>query len=691
MTATTSPVPTLSRPKLRQDVAFLETLDGVYVRDADRAFVLRGAQAYRWLSALVPHLDGETLLADLLDGLDEPQRRSVTSLVQTLASRGVVHDRPARTTELPVAIRAQHAEQVSFLEHFGDDGSGFVRWAAARVAVVGPAATAATLVEGLRDNGCGSLAPGGPERAVRLVDHDTDLTGTSAVLVVAARTDLSEVLAWAARAREAGAAFLPVLRIGDRVAIGPWEAPGAERGAGTESLLLRLADNRVPGAAELWATAVAGAGAAPATSRIPAVALRIAAATAAFESFKALSGVVPPDVADAVVLVDPVRLTTTVEPVVAHPATPAGRAPILREVGDGLLAPVAPDAPEPTPEEQAYVRYSAVVAASTGVFSGFDDDHLTQIPVKVARLLAPAAGTPVVTAYAVETVMHARLAALQQAAAAYALAVHRRCDLLDRPGPDARVVDAHELLSATGGHVDPADVAGRLAATGADGTVLAVPAAAVLASPDDAGAALFEPTLTGVVAAPDADEAVDRAVIDAAGAATVQDVAAGRTLLHAWDPATDTVDDAGRADRLRFLFTTLGADHRVDTAVAGEGALAPVVVARLRRGDATGSATVVARAGRTRAEAAEAALTLLAGRLHHPDGGATPGVPDLLVRDVTLPEPQATPAPAVLDPPTALAARGLTAVHVDLTPPDLAGATTVVRALLLRTPDAPVR
>lgn len=117
----------LARPRLRQDVAFLQTLEGVYVRGHDGAFVIRGAGAYQYLSALLPHLDGGSTMAEIVAGLPDAHASAVRNLLGTLARRGVVLDGPDPRSALDPETRTKYAGQLALLDHYGDDGTGFAR------------------------------------------------------------------------------------------------------------------------------------------------------------------------------------------------------------------------------------------------------------------------------------------------------------------------------------------------------------------------------------------------------------------------------------------------------------------------------------------------------------------------------------------------------------------------------------
>ncbi|GAB2556960.1 hypothetical protein [Kribbella endophytica] len=726
----TNPPDELVRPRMRQDVAFLETLDGVYVRGADGPFVIRGAGAYRYLSALLPHLDGSNELSEIVAGLPEAHVGAVKSLLGTLASRGVVLDGAGAVVD--EEVRERFPSQIALLEHHGDDGSGFARVAAARVLVVGEdAESTATLAAALTANGVGSAADG-------FVKTSTQAGETADLVCLLALDGPSQQLfALAEQARQAGTAFLPVIRVGDQLVAGPWQGS-----VSIQSALLRMSDNALSGTAELWQAAVAGPSTAPARSALPGVAATMLLNVVGFEIFKQLSGTMPSDLDETVVLVDPDRLTVHTEHVVAHPAvepaavsaaekSPAGSSVPASatevgatEAGATGLGAAAAGAAEAggvaefaaDSVETAYRRFDSVVADTVGLMRRFDDDAVPQIPVKTAVLLAPAADAKPLVTFGVETVLEARLAALEAAAVRYALNLHRRCQLLKAPAPDAEYV-VPELLETWLG-VGPSRPVPTAAADLRTGEPLAVDRAAVLAGPLDWNAAEFEPDLGGLAAAPTTAEAISRALVAAAGSAAVAAAARGELPVTAVpDELIAQALDPQQHRRLMILVNELtAAGDRVSFQLA-RGAV-PVAIVAVSNGAGT---TKLARAASSWGAAAESALLTAVGerqltstpfaRVDHRLGLDA----DLTGLRTADPEPtHGTAGPGPADPThgatdpgpanlthnttddeilAALTATGLTgadtgiglrAAVVDLTPPDLAGVTAVARVLLFR-------
>ncbi|GAA1542465.1 hypothetical protein [Kribbella lupini] len=662
----TNPPDELVRPRMRQDVAFLETLDGVYVRGADGPFVIRGAGAYRYLSALLPHLDGSNSLADIVAGLPEAHVGAVKSLLGTLAGRGVVLDGPGAAVD--EEVRESFPSQIALLEHHGDDGSGFARVAAARVLVTGDDAEAtATLAAALIANGVGSAAGGFVKVGT---EEPADL-----ICLVALDGPSQQLFALAEQARQAGTAFLPLIRVGDQLVAGPWQGS-----VSIQSALLRMSDNALPGTTELWQAAVAGPSTAPARSALPGVAATMLLNVVGFEIFKQLSGTIPSDLDETVVLVDPDRLTVHTEHVVAHPAV---EQPATNASAGGPATNASASGPVDS-VETAYRRFDAVVADTVGLMRRFDDDAVPQIPVKTAVLLAPAADNAPLVTFGVETVLEARLAALEAASVRYALNLHRRCQLLQEPAADAEYVVPERLETWLG--VGPSRPAPTAATEVGSGKPLAVDRAAVLAGPLDWNAAEFEPDLGGLAAAPTHAEAVSRALVAAAGSAAVAAAARGELPVTAVpDDLIAQALDPQQHRRLMILVNELtAAGDRVSFQLAR--AAVPVAVVAISNGKGT---VKLARAASSWAAAAESALLTAVGE-RQLAGTPFARVDHRLGLDADLTGLRSA-APETVDLTSSTTDEDILArltdhraAVVDLTPPDLVGVTAVARVLLFR-------
>ncbi|MEJ8667613.1 hypothetical protein WKI71_00710 [Streptomyces sp. MS1.AVA.1] len=84
-----------TRPRIRRDVLFTQTPDGVLFHNADGGFRLTAKSAYRFATLLVPHFDGEHTVAEICEGFGDRQRAMVGELVGTLYERGFARDVPS--------------------------------------------------------------------------------------------------------------------------------------------------------------------------------------------------------------------------------------------------------------------------------------------------------------------------------------------------------------------------------------------------------------------------------------------------------------------------------------------------------------------------------------------------------------------------------------------------------------------
>ncbi|MFI1442144.1 YcaO-like family protein [Streptomyces fructofermentans] len=160
-----------TRPRIKRDVLFTETPDGVLFHNADGGFRLTAKSAYRFATLLVPHLNGDHTVADLCRGMGDKQRAMVGDLVGTLYERGFarsVASVTAGTASAPGAgsvegdrgpepdkdVMRRFEAQIAYIDHYADDANRrFQRFRDARVAVVGDDATARWCVLSLVRNG----------------------------------------------------------------------------------------------------------------------------------------------------------------------------------------------------------------------------------------------------------------------------------------------------------------------------------------------------------------------------------------------------------------------------------------------------------------------------------------------------------------------------------------------------------
>lgn len=665
-------------PRFRQDVAFLETPDGVYVKAPDGPFILRGPQMYKLVSALVPHLDGVTPTATLLAGLGPHQAEMVASLLDSLGDRAVV-----REAGVPRAGLEPFDRQRMLLSDLGDDGSGFDAVVSARVLVVGgDAEECAVVVRTLQENGVGACHGDGVQALAPEQVTDAVLDPADVVVMVAVSKPHPTLLELSRRV-SGHCRVLPVLRLGEEIVLGPWQLTVGS--PSVESLLLRAADNGIPGALAWWQVSAAGSSAAQPGPLLPAAATEIALGSAAFEVFRSLGGITGHGLDGALVRLDTTTLELVRESAPLHPAAGRGQS------GTVTAVPPQPwDRLRSTAEvaaDQYYEALSGICGDVAGIVRRFTDDPAPQLPVKVAVLDAPVLGAEPVVAYSIAAVLDARCAAFEEALAEYAVQMARR--LLMEEQALCGVADVWAFSSSMMEHPSHGLGAVTTVRDLASDELVTVPTDAVLAGPWARECTTYEPVATDVVARRTPADALRGALAAALGAEAVRAAESGaRPLLEIHEEDIGAREPGSPAGFLLTAARSQGRQPRLFTVDA------PVAVAVLIDGADPGQRGL-AVTGATLADAVVDVLTRAVG--------ITQVEPTPWRQAGTARQPWVTTADArwVAADPASLRheyeatldellahvrGEGRRAFAADLTPPDLRGVTAVCRVLLSAAP-----
>ncbi|WP_432837569.1 TOMM precursor leader peptide-binding protein [Dactylosporangium sp. CA-092794] len=694
MTTSLSPASTAlrARPRLRDDVVWLESDQGVYVRSAHAAMMMRGAGAYRLMTTVSQYLTGEHSLAELCDGLPEGQARAVTSLVGALLERGMARDFQGETgVTLPEPVAERFAAQVAFLGHFTDEPvTRFLSFRTARVLLLGAGHALDAAATGLLRNGLGRLhlppAAGGDAHrdgiaaTARTLGADIAtgdaVVGFDLVLYCADEPDLAQVADLARRCLAAGVAFLPAVLREERAVLGPLWRPGTT--GCWMCAQLRLTANDPAGlAARLWQDVALGRGPGGESGGTEAVARMIGNA-AAFDAFRELTGALEPDTAGAVLVQDPVTLEAGLAPLLAHP----------RCTLCGEQRRPAPEPPSGLTDEDRYRRLSRLVDQHTGVFARFTDDELRQSPLPTARLrIGPADAGRQLSAFDVETVLQARLAVLRTALGWYAdrLAVapvvRAHAADLDAPAVAPGALDTWAGLTAPEAALPGAWLAATSLLTGERRYV---PAAAVFPHGAANRERIFETTPAGLAVGTDAEDVTFAGLRGALAYRALDALVRGTARVTELDP------DRLTGQRLEFLRDCLGhLGHRPVLRLVDAGAPVSVVLAGLdgpgdpgwRVGFAAGRADAVEHALRDLLGAAQ--LAAYHGEPADLGDPLLAGLPDRIAA-AGEPAPEGAPATRA-DLLDHLAGTEGDALYVPTTPDDVAevGGYQTGRILLL--------
>ncbi|NEC44390.1 TOMM precursor leader peptide-binding protein [Streptomyces sp. SID8016] len=716
-----------TRPRIRRDVLFTETPGGVLFHNADGGFHLTGRTAYRFASLVVPHLTGAHRLADLCAGFGPAQRAMAAELVKTLYARGFARDIPGaeaagKTVDTETAER--FAAQIAYVDHYTDDAPArFARYRATRVAVLGDDETAHWCALSLVRNGCAAIGTAAPATRPALATAPdglvaeaaangarveaiaagagagwADLGGYDVVVVTGADAGARTHRLLAAGVPE-GVTLIPAWLFGRRLVVGPLAT--ADSAGCWNCALLRLGGNvDATTAAELWSEA---AGAAP-TARAP-LSGPVAAMVGnlvGYEIFRLATGALPAETAGHVLVQDLESLDVMAEPVQPHPRCTrcaglpaAGGAASPAALPEGLALPVtatvetARDAEELVEELN---RISAVlVRPYTGIFRSYDDEELTQTPLKLSRVEVALGdgGRRRVAAFDVHHLAGARTRALYAAAEAYVEHVVPPADVEDGDRVDGRNLRTlgPEALT-TGGGIGAVPAAWTVATSLIGKDPVRVPAAALRPFGPHNHDRAHLATAAGSGAGGSAAEAAGRGLLSALAHDALLRAVRGTTRVG---PVAVGGDDP---ELVFLLKSAANLDIAVDLLDLGEAdrTSASVVLAREADGPSSEGRWAVG-AGLSRRAATAAALRDLLGQVQlaaeDPGAAVDPGDPlmaDLAAGAIAVggesvaADGAETTFDAVLE---ALRSAGRDALYVSTTPADLASVPVATARVLL--------
>ncbi|MEU5370060.1 TOMM precursor leader peptide-binding protein [Streptomyces sp. NPDC005951] len=714
-----------TRPRIRRDVLFTETPGGVLFHNADGGFHLTGRTAYRFASLVVPHLTGQHRMAELCAGFGPAQRAMAAELVKTLYARGFARDIPeadAAGDAVAPETAERFAAQIAYVDHYTDDAPArFARYRATRVAVLGDDETARWCALSLVRNGCAGIGAATAsddviaEAAANGARVDTIAAGTDAGWAGLDGYDIVVVSGAGAGARThrllaagvpEGVTLIPAWLFGRRLVVGPLSTAGS---TGCWSCaLLRLGGNVDPGtAAELWSEA---AGAVPSDgAALSGPVAAMVGNLVGYEVFRLTTGALPAETAGQVLVQDLESLDVIAEPVRPHPrctrctALPAEDTDGPAVLPEALALPVtatvetARDAEELV--EELNRISTALVRPYTGTFRRYDDEELTQTPLKLSRVEVALGGGARrrIAAFDVHHLAGARTRALYAAAETYVehmvpLAGVRGVQDVeagDRAGGAARELRTlgPDALT-TGGGTGAAPAAWTVATSLIGKDPVRVPAAALRPFGPCNRDRVHLATTAGAGAGGSAAEAAGRGLLSALAHDALLRAVSGTTAVS---PLAVGGDDP---ELVFLLKSAANLDIAVDLLDLGEPdrSTAHAVLAREANGSASEARWAVG-SGLSRRAAAAAALRDLLGQVQlaaeDPEAAVDPGDP--LVADLApgaiavtggsvVADAAETSFDAVLE---ALASAGRDALYVPTTPADLrSGSIATARVLL---------
>ncbi|WP_260636862.1 hypothetical protein [Streptomyces angustmyceticus] len=390
----------MMRPRLKSDVLYVPTGDGVHVFGAGADLALRGRAAYQWLDRLAPHLDGSAELDDLVGRLPDDKRQLVHALVGQLQAAGCLFD---AGEDLPHGLTRReletYASEIAFIEYHGDSAARrFETYRDSELLVVGAGPVFVSLVCSALRSGVRHLRAVCTEEAVAPTERLAELTAeaavrdpeqrvshiaygegeltrlvggrTGAVVHIADGGGVDRALWLDELCREAGTLLVQGLVVDDVAWLGP-------AGSDWRSAWLRL-DARGPFRPNAFLTGPAAA---------------VVASHLGLAAFTALTGIAgaaeAADGARKVTRIDLETLRTSTHAFLPHPAAAPAR-PETREEFTRRVERLRATAPL---DEDTFSRRAArCFDPYVGVLRGLDEGEFTQVPLHVTEAVPRAAG-----------------------------------------------------------------------------------------------------------------------------------------------------------------------------------------------------------------------------------------------------------------------------------------------------------
>lgn len=562
---------TVIRPKLKHNSVFLQTEDGVFFQSDRVVFRLKGKSIGRWISALGPYMNGEHTLDELCNGFAPAQREMLTQLVNTLLQRGVLKDAVFEIPEpLPASLRRQFAAQIAYIDHFTDrPQEKFKAFRESRVLLAGSGESLTALALSLMRNGLRDLflAPadsseeygrvlaseadrvrqGGNETSFSFPQNGPeDLEDYDVIVYCSDTSSLKELASLNEQCVRAGRPFLSATIFAGQTMLGPFT-----RSQGDPCWLcaqLRLSAHREAGKnAAFWRELALGDDLSSNSEGLFNPIARRIGHGLGFELFKILTGALPSETENGVILQDLEILEASSSKLTQHPLCPVCTRNDPTMTLQHLQEIIEGKHDHELTRNEIRTRHDRLFDSRIGAFREFNDEHIQQIPLKGARIAVSRPGASLaeennITSYSIDDVMSAYRPAFIEAVNTYARSMpDPRGFLVASPREMAErghtVILPQQLATWSGGiSLRASTPAGWLPAfSSLRRSPVYVPAAAVYPDTSLNRLGLFERTPAGGTVATTFRDALAAGLLSALGYAHLQELMRGRAAVAQLD------------------------------------------------------------------------------------------------------------------------------------------------------------
>nr|AID54691.1 thiazole synthase [Streptomyces sp. NRRL WC-3908] len=382
------------RPKLKPDVLYVPTADGVHLFGAGANLELRGGAIYQWVDRLAPHLNGTVTLDNLLRGLPDDKRAVVAALLERLEDGGCLTDAEADEPHgLTDRELATYAPEIAFVEYYrGSAARRFETYRNSSVVVLGAGPAFTALIASALHSGVRRL------RAVCTPEFPTDEDRLTELTGGSERRDPDQELIRTVLSGDSDAELAAALEGADAV-LHVSSAPVTDRAVRLHRLCERADRLLVQGivlddvawlgpSGAAWASAWQRL-AAPEPSRPSAFLTGPTAAVVAghlgLACFTALTGA-RDDGPPTVTRIDLETLRTSTHPFLPHPSAVDAPQESAEEFGQRVERLRSA---EPLLPADFSARAAACFDRYTGVLRALEEGDFTQLPLNVTEAVRP--------------------------------------------------------------------------------------------------------------------------------------------------------------------------------------------------------------------------------------------------------------------------------------------------------------
>jgi bacteriocin biosynthesis cyclodehydratase domain-containing protein len=402
------------RPKLKHNALFIQTEHGLLVTGEGPSFHIKGKSIPRWISTLKPYLNGDYTLDQLCAKLDPAQREHMVRLIEMLMQKGILKNHiPEATDLLSASIQKRFQSQLEYIEHFVDSPQKrFRQFRDSAIVLYGAGEILLSMALFLLHNGLKELslivtdsvdsyrATLEPEVTL-LCQSDCEikitiiagnfatiqetLKNTAVVVYCSDQGSLQEIATLNQQCIHHGRLFLSVTPLPGQMMLGPLVQAG--QGPCWLCAMMRLSANSdYQMQASLWQKITLGESIIAVDEIFSRPLARRIGQGLGFELFKHLTQCLSGETTNGVLFQHLDTLESSHSTLLQHPRCPVCSHLNSESVIHRLAEVISGERDDKRSEAEIYAQNQRLFDARLGIFRGFVDDTIEQIPLKRSHI-----------------------------------------------------------------------------------------------------------------------------------------------------------------------------------------------------------------------------------------------------------------------------------------------------------------